>query len=40
MLSSDPNTEQFVGDGAEEANRYLQREYRVGFEVSDMISGS
>ena len=28
LLTMDPKTEQFVGDHAESANRFLKREYR------------
>ncbi len=33
MLEFDANTQKFVGDGAENANRFLHREYRSKFEV-------
>jgi predicted dehydrogenase len=33
MLEFDANTQKFVGDGSDNANRYLQREYRSNFEV-------
>ena len=32
-LTLDPTAERFVGDGADEANAYLTRNYRAGFEV-------
>jgi hypothetical protein len=32
----DTAKQQFVGAGAEKANKYLTREYRKGFEVPDM----
>ena len=37
MLTIDPETEQFVGDNAEKANQFLQREYRTGFEVPEIV---
>ncbi|MCA9178077.1 MAG: Gfo/Idh/MocA family oxidoreductase [Planctomycetales bacterium] len=36
MLEFDPAKEQFVGDHANEANRFLKREYRKGFEVKQV----
>ncbi len=36
-LTFDPKTERFVGDGAKEANPYLTREYRKGFEVPEQV---
>jgi hypothetical protein len=32
-LEFDSSTQKFVGDGADKANKYLQRDYRSGFEV-------
>ena len=37
MLTIDPETEQFVGNDAEKANQFLQREYRTGFEVPKIV---
>ena len=36
MLTIDPETEQFVGDGAETGNKFLKREYRKGYEVPEI----
>ncbi|MFK8111121.1 MAG: Gfo/Idh/MocA family oxidoreductase [Rubripirellula sp.] len=36
MLELDPKTEQFVGEHADSANRFLKREYRKGYEVPDL----
>lgn len=36
-LEFDPKTEKFVGSGASEANPYLTREYRKGFEVPEQV---
>ena len=33
MLELDPATEQFIGPGSKNANQYLNREYRSGYEV-------
>ena len=35
-LSFDPNTERFVGDHAEEANRLVRDRNRAGFEIPDV----
>lgn len=36
-LSFDPEAEEFVGDGATEANQYLKREYREPFAVPEQV---
>jgi hypothetical protein len=36
MLEMDPATEQFVGDNAAAANKFLKRKYREGYEVPDL----
>ncbi|MEM6471978.1 MAG: Gfo/Idh/MocA family oxidoreductase [Planctomycetota bacterium] len=36
-LELDPSTEMFVGDGAYEANRFLKRTYRKGYEVPEIV---
>ncbi len=36
-LTFDPKTEKFVGEGASEANPYLTRDYRKGFEVPENV---
>lgn len=36
MLELDSKTEQFVGASADQANRFLKREYRKGFEVPEL----
>ena len=38
MLALDPDTEQFIGDGSEIANKFLKREYRSGYEVPELES--
>jgi predicted dehydrogenase len=38
MLKVDPKTEQFVGSNAVEANQFLKREYRKGYEVPESVS--
>ena len=35
MLHIDPNTERFVGEGAEQANQYIKRQYRAPFVVPE-----
>ena len=35
-LELDPKTEQFVGDHADAANKFLKREYRQGYEVPEL----
>jgi hypothetical protein len=37
LLEIDPQTEQFVGDGAGSANALLRREYRSGYEVPELV---
>ena len=37
MLEMDAKTEQFVGSGADAANRFLTREYRRGYEVPSLV---
>jgi hypothetical protein len=36
MLELDSKTEQFVGAGSKNANQYLNREYRKGYEVPNL----
>ena len=36
MLELDAKTEQFVGLGSKNANQYLNREYRKGYEVPEL----
>ena len=36
MLEMDPESEQFVGDNAEMANKFLKRTYREGYEVPEL----
>jgi hypothetical protein len=36
MLTLDPETKQFVGEGSSTANQRLKREYRQGFEVPEL----
>jgi hypothetical protein len=36
-LSFDPKAEQFIGDGADEANRFLKRPYRAPFVIPDQV---
>ena len=36
VLTLDPKTEQFVGEGADNANKFLKREYRKGYEVPEL----
>ena len=36
MLELDAKTEQFVGSGSTDANQYLNREYRKGYEVPEL----
>ena len=36
MLELDAKTEQFVGSGSKDANQYLNREYRKGYEVPEL----
>jgi len=36
-LSFDPKTETFIGDGAEQANQYLTRDYRKPFVVPEQV---
>ena len=36
MLTLDPETEQFVGEHANDANKFLKREYRKGYEVPEL----
>jgi predicted dehydrogenase len=36
MLTLDPETKQFVGEGSSAANELLKREYRQGFEVPEL----
>ncbi|MDB4477532.1 gfo/Idh/MocA family oxidoreductase, partial [Rhodopirellula sp.] len=36
MLELDSDTEQFVGPGSKNANQYLNREYRKGYEVPNL----
>ncbi len=38
LLTLDRETEQFVGDQAEKANKFLKREYRKGYEVPEFVS--
>jgi hypothetical protein len=38
MLELDTKSEQFVGPGADMANRFLKREYRPPFVVPDIAS--
>jgi len=38
VLTIDPKTEQFVGSKAEVANEFLNREYRKGYEVPEIVS--
>ncbi|MGY8768964.1 MAG: hypothetical protein ACKVH8_11135 [Pirellulales bacterium] len=36
MLTVDVEKEQFVGSHADDANNFLKREYRKGYEVPDL----
>ena len=36
MLELDAKTEQFVGSGSKNANQFLNREYRKGYEVPEL----
>jgi hypothetical protein len=36
MLEFDPNKEVFVGDGSQDANKYLKREYRAPYVVPEI----
>lgn len=38
MLTVNPKTEQFIGENAEAANKFLKREYRSNFEVPEIVS--
>lgn len=38
MLELDPKTEQFVGAHANDANKFLKREYRKGYEVPELAA--
>ncbi|QDS93597.1 4-carboxy-2-hydroxymuconate-6-semialdehyde dehydrogenase [Roseimaritima multifibrata] len=38
VLTHDPKTERFVGNGSEAANAMLKRTYRKGFEVPEIVS--
>ena len=38
LLTIDPQTEQFVGTNAENANRFIKREYRKNYEVPEIVS--
>ena len=40
MLTIDPESEMFVGDHAEQANKMLKREYRKGYEVPEIAAVS
>jgi hypothetical protein len=40
MLEMDPETEQFVGDNATAANKFLKRKYREGYEVPDLAEAT
>ncbi|XZE45795.1 Gfo/Idh/MocA family protein [Pirellulaceae bacterium SH467] len=37
MLTIDPKTQRFVGEGSEAANRFMKREYRAPFVVPDQV---
>ncbi len=37
ILNLDSKTQQFVGDQADSANRFLNREYREGYEVPSLV---
>jgi hypothetical protein len=37
MLSIDPKTQRFVGEHAAQANAFIRREYRRGFEVPEQV---
>ena len=37
MLLIDPVSERFVGEGSEQANRFLKREYRAPFVVPEQV---
>ncbi len=38
LLTVDPKTEQFIGNNAKAANQFLRREYRNGYEVTEIVS--
>ena len=40
MLTMDPESEQFVGENADAANKFLKRKYRAGYEVPDLAKTS
>jgi predicted dehydrogenase len=37
MLTHDPGTERFTGEGADVANQFLKREYRAGYELREIV---
>ena len=37
MLTIDPKTQRFVGEGSEAANKFMKREYRAPFVVPEQV---